>query len=118
MDSKKPKQSKTQKSKKGGKAKALSVIGALTLGATLPASASAANVTVAERIARIRDAFAKSAPAGRTAAAGVIRASLAKPGQEQADFADFADFSNFSDFKQVFADFHNTFANFGNAWLP
>src|SRR6266849_5081744 len=105
MDSKKPKQKRKKVAKKRTRNRTLSVIGALVIGSTVPVGVSGAGAPVADRIARIRNAFAKTEPAPVTSAAENLREDVVTPVSKQ-------DFSNFSNFNQAFDNFSNSFANF------
>jgi hypothetical protein len=123
MNSKKPKQEKNQEPKRRRKNKTLSVVGTLALGATLPITVQGANSTVAERIARIREAFTSTRATQGVSAPPAVRSDLVTQDKEReeiaqfANFANFADFNNFSNFQDAFNNFSNSFGNFGNS-LP
>lgn len=107
------KQKKQRKGKKT-KRKVLSVAGALALGATLPSVASASSTTVADRISRIRDVFAKGQAATSVPEVKVVRSDAVEKKLIAKNFANFTDFMNyFANFKDFtdFKDFHD-FTNF------
>lgn len=105
MDSKQSKPEKAPKPTRRRK-KALSTVGLLTLGATLPIVPQS-NATVAERIARIRDAFANSETT--RSAVKALRADLVTSNTDGAPQSNelLAQFGNFADAFGNFGSFAN-----------
>jgi hypothetical protein len=119
MDAKIPDDKPEQKPNKLTR-RALTVVGALAASAALTPPIPA-NASVADRIARIRTAFAKAetAPVSNTAGslpseiAGQPTSSSAQPADLdiEAQFGNFANFNNFTNFSN-FKDAFNNFSNF------
>jgi len=119
MNSKKQKknqESKKTESKRTTKNKALSVVGALTLSATLPIAIPGANATVAERINRIREAFTKTTATQGLSAHASPPSDLVKAESDREETSQFGNFSNFADFNNFsnFQDAFNNWSNFSN----